>query len=352
MSQNIKNLSYMAVINNLSYGIVGINFLKHLSKHLKVSLFPISENIEAEYKYHGIIKESLSNSQLFDPDAPCLRIFHQNNMSTRIGRGKFYGMPIFELNGFSKIEQHHLSQLDHIIVNSKWAKSIVEGNVQVPCDVVPLGVDIDIFTPSDYIPKKTTFLNIGKMEYRKGHDVIIECFNKAFTKNDDVELWLMWNNDFPNCNKEKWKKLVTNSPLSSKIKQLLKQSSSVNVAEIINMSTCGIYPTRAEGFGLPILETMACGKPVITTNYSGHTEFCNEDNSDLIDISLEPAKDDEWPHFDGVFEWGHISNDKKDEIISCMRKHHKTHIKNTNGITTAKEFSWEKSTGKLIELLS
>jgi glycosyltransferase involved in cell wall biosynthesis len=34
-----------------------------------------------------------------------------------------------------------------------------------------------------------------------------------------------------------------------------------------------VLPTRAEGWGLPIIEALACGLPVITTNYSGQTEY-------------------------------------------------------------------------------
>ena len=47
---------------------------------------------------------------------------------------------------------------------------------------------------------------------------------------------------------------------------------------------CGVFPARAEGWNLELLEMMSCNKPVIATNYSAHTEFCDDKNCMLIDI--------------------------------------------------------------------
>tara|TARA_R110002167_G_scaffold255791_2_gene462190 strand:+ start:74 stop:1351 length:1278 start_codon:yes stop_codon:yes gene_type:complete len=47
--------------------------------------------------------------------------------------------------------------------------------------------------------------------------------------------------------------------------------------------------TKGEGFGRPLLEFTTTGKPVIASNWSGHTDFLHKDHSILIPGSLEPV---------------------------------------------------------------
>ncbi|MBW6475094.1 MAG: glycosyltransferase, partial [Anaerolineaceae bacterium] len=51
---------------------------------------------------------------------------------------------------------------------------------------------------------------------------------------------------------------------------------------LYNMAKVFVYPSFYEGFGLPVLESMACGTPVITSNISSMPEFVG-DSGLLID---------------------------------------------------------------------
>ena len=60
---------------------------------------------------------------------------------------------------------------------------------------------------------------------------------------------------------------------------------------------------RSEGLGLGIAESMALGKPVIATRYSGNLEFMHDANSCLVDYSLVPVRPGEYLHHEHGAEW-------------------------------------------------
>ena len=348
-------------INSLGYGIAGLNILKSLQESLEVSLFTIGQpQITDEYDHNAVLK-AVELSKFYNPQAPCIKIWHQNQMAERIGSGKFIGFPIFELDAFSDLEKHHLSSCDHLFVCSEWAKNVCLDNLHFDehkVHVVPLGVDGSIFKPlAATQTDKTIFFNCGKWEIRKGHDVLVECFNRAFTKNDNVELWMMCDNPFIGDQNEEWKKLYLNSSLGEKIRIIPRQHSHHDVARLMNMADCGVFPARAEGWNLELLEMMSCGKHVIATNYSAHTEFCTPVNSRLVNVdNMETA-------FDGVFfdgkkgMWAELAQDQKDVIIEYMRDIHTLKqsgelVVNSNGIETAKKFNWKNTSDKILEYIN
>jgi glycosyltransferase involved in cell wall biosynthesis len=348
-------ISLIAPINSLGYGVAGYNIFKCLYQLRPSSaLYPISQpEFIDEYVTAGIANQK---PRSIAQDAS-VKIWHQHDLHLHVGKGKHIGFPIFELTEFTEDEKRSMAHCDALFVCSHWAKEIVLHQtdfVEKNVHVVPLGVDIETFTPSPSTRSPTIFFNCGKWEKRKGHDVLLECFNSAFNQSDNVELWMMCDNPFIGSDNQKWINLYKNSPLGGSIRIIPRQQSSKDVYNIMRQTDCGVFPARAEGWNLELLEMMACGKTVITTNYSAHTEFCNSDNCLLIDIDgLEQASD-------GVFfsgshgEWASLSESPKEQLINHMRTVHTLKesgsdgLLNSGGIETSKTFTWHNSAKELL----
>tara|TARA_Y100000034_G_C6877751_1_gene401680 strand:- start:63 stop:1133 length:1071 start_codon:yes stop_codon:yes gene_type:complete len=353
------DINVIAPANSLGYGVVGTNVTKYLSKIANVALWTIG-NAEVSEKDVSVLRECASNANFPNFSAPCVRIWHQHDMSQFVGRGMRVGFPIFELDQFTPQETHHLKSLDKIFVCSSWAKKIVVDAVEKShyrVSVIPLGVDRSIFPETDSNRTETVFLNVGKWEIRKGHDVLVEAFNQAFNEDDNVELWMMCHNPFYDVegNRE-WQNLYKNSKLGSKIRIIPRQQTQKEVYSIMAQSDCGVFPSRAEGWNLEALEMMSCGKQVIATNYSAHTEFCNGSNSLLVDIdSTEDAFDGKW--FKGQGKWAKIDDEQISDISNHLRNVHEQKssgkdLINTEGIKTAEKFSWENTAREIVSSLS
>jgi glycosyltransferase involved in cell wall biosynthesis len=147
---------------------------------------------------------------------------------------------------------------------------ILEGHA--PVVVAPLGVDLERFkleangdeeslrrhgllTGVDY------FLFVGTFEPRKGIDVLLDAFTTVAAENPHVELWLAGQHGWGIGEVES--RLATHGA-APRIRRLGFVPDEA-LAPLLRRSRAAVYPSRGEGFGLPVLEALACGVPVVTS---------------------------------------------------------------------------------------
>jgi glycosyltransferase involved in cell wall biosynthesis len=74
------------------------------------------------------------------------------------------------------------------------------------------------------------------------------------------------------------------------------------LAGLMRTADCYVSLHRSEGFGLGIAESMALGKPVIATRYSGPVDLMTGENSYPVEYRLSSISRDYGPYLEG-FSW-------------------------------------------------
>ena len=209
--------------------------------------------------------------------------------------------------------------------------------------MAPHGVDLKTFYPIESKHDKFTFfMNKGfrNMEDRGGVQYGIKAYLEEFD-GSDTELIIKINPAYgiPNI-AEMFPELKGRND----VKFITSDLSFKQINELYNKCDVFVSPTRAEAFNLPCLESLACGKPVITTNFGGQTDFCNKENSwkiggDLVEVEHELE-------YEGV-RW---LTPNIEELREAMRDAFECNLccaMDSEALKTAKKYSWD-NTAKLI----
>jgi glycosyltransferase involved in cell wall biosynthesis len=141
-----------------------------------------------------------------------------------------------------------------------------------PVVVAPLGVELETFQldgfeddalfESHALPRGVPYIFfVGTVEPRKGLDVLLEAFSEMAKKTDDVELWLAGQAGWGTGPIEAQ---IESHPFAARIRRLGFVDDALLPA-LYRQSRAVAYPSRGEGFGLPVIEAMACGAMVVTT---------------------------------------------------------------------------------------
>lgn len=216
-----------------------------------------------------------------------------------------------------------LNQCKHILTNSNYTASEIQRATGVSASkitVTPLGYDIEYFYLADAYQRlhhRPYLLHIGQAYPHKNMRRLIKAFSAIALRFPEVDLLLLGK---PHPSETSHlKRLISELDLSDRI--ILK--SYVPYNELPNWyrgAIAFVYPSLWEGFGLPIVEAMACGCPVITSYGSGMEETAQ--GSALLADPLDTS---------------HIS-ESIDKVLSSSVLRDSLR---TSGLKRVKEYQWE-----------
>lgn len=181
---------------------------------------------------------------------------------------RFMGWSSRLSNYFRLVVPQLLHHATHILCNSLSTAQEVQQFFNINPDrlsVIPLAFDHDRFNFLD-LPTSNYFLYIGRHDRHKNLARLIQAFQPL---SKDYELWI--GGGYDRRYTPALEMMVRELELTDRVK-FLGYVDQNNLCPLLNQAMGLVFPSLWEGFGLPVLEAMACGCPVITSNLSALPE--------------------------------------------------------------------------------
>lgn len=278
-------------------------------------------------------------------------VFHKNS-----GRYKI-GYTMLETTGIPADWVRECNRMDEIWVPSEFnARTFVQSGVKVPVYVMPLGVDCNYYNRSIVSYKKSskyTFLSIFEWGERKAPEVLLKAYSKAFSGKDDVVLICKVNNGDSSISVENEVRKL-DLPVDGPEIVFLHNTDfdDYEMPALYRSCDCFVTATRGEGWGMPILEAMACGLPVIATDWSAQSDFLNENNGYPVKVDRLVDAKAKCIYYEG-FQWAQAD---EEHLIQRMRYVYENQEAAAGMGITASEyvkqrFTWDKAAEKMIARL-
>lgn len=231
----------------------------------------------------------------------------------------------FEKNFFKNI-----AKSDIIITGSEFSKNEILDRLDFSdkkIHVIYHGIDHDNFKVRKNLdlkfdlPKKFIF-SVGSIEPRKNLIGLLKAYNSLESKiKNEYKLVLA---GFKGWENSEIMELIDKENI-----HYLGFISDIELAKVYNLASCFVFPSFYEGFGLPVLEAMACGTPIVCSN-----------SSSLPEVGGNAV----------VYYNPYDVNDIKEKIEMVLSDTVLQQVMITKGLERAKMFSWEKSADKHLKV--
>ncbi len=242
----------------------------------------------------------------------------------------------------SSATKRSLSKADYILTVSEFSKKEIVIFYRISeekISVTPLAVDQSVYKTlplesiktvlSRYRLSPNYFLYVGRLDKKKNVELAIRAFEQFKTGRgvgDPFELILVGE---PGFGADFLKKLIALSEQKMHIR-VLGHLPDADVSACMNGATAFLFPSWYEGFGIPNLEAIACGTPVLASDIPAHREILHD-----AAVFLPPNNPSAWANA--------MRQILEDKLL-------KSTLAENGGVVTSL-YSWEKTAAKTWEIL-
>jgi glycosyltransferase involved in cell wall biosynthesis len=293
---------------------------------------------------------------------------HGRNMSGKRNVGAIF----FENTYFSNEGLERARSFDLIVAGSTWNQEVLRSLGLTNVTVSLQGIDPTVFHPAPrvgWLRDRFIIFSGGKLEYRKGQDIVIAAFREFRRKHPEALLMVAWHNYWPQTIMEIASSkhvqgvpnIGNNGALDIKgwlLRNDVPPDAVIDIGLIANTqmggllreANVGLFTNRCEGgTNLVAMECMACGVPTIVSANTGHLDLLNLGGCFPIreQGAVKPT-----PQFQGVEGWGESSVEETLSLLEYVYDNYSEASKQAQqGSEAMLRLSWENQIENLIETI-
>lgn len=297
----------------------------------------------------------------------------KRSSSLNIRGSRDVGVVFFENTEIPAENLEAASSFHAVIAGSTWNGDILRRRGLTNVRVVLQGIDPTLFHPAPHGTRfrdRFVIFSGGKLEYRKGQDIVVAAFREFHARHADALLLTAWHTDYPAAMAGmETVGHVNGLPSVNPATKRLNLSAWVTdngapkgaftdagllpnwrMPQVLHEADVALFPNRAEGgTNLVAMETLACGVPAILSSNTGHLDLTALGTCYPLTRQGAVLPTAQYP---GVEGWG--ESDIAEVVGALEEVYRNRNEASRRGALSAEamgEWTWERQVGRLLQVV-
>jgi glycosyltransferase involved in cell wall biosynthesis len=262
--------------------------------------------------------------------------------------------------------------LDLIVAGSTWNEQVLRDAGLPAVTTVLQGIDPSVFHPAPrrgLFPGRFVVFSGGKLEFRKGQDIVVATFREFVRRHPDAVLMVAWHNAWPSLISDLelaghvhglpgvadgqldivgW--LAANGIPPHHVIDVGRQPNAL-MGQVVREADVALFTNRAEGgTNLVAMECIAAGVPAVLSDNTGHRDLIGRESCAVLGRQGPVPRPTRY--FTGTDGWGESS---VDEALALLERAYTDtawrHDLATRGAAALGRLTWRHQVDRLLDVL-